>query len=153
MWKLLRFVRRSSIVPLLAKIVSSKAAIFKWKKIYYYIGCGQIIITSTWSDSRVISETFGVSDITRQYIYYFQWEFWQCTILIYAVFDWKIFKSFFLHCSLLLTMVISLKYFAIYIIQKTDPCIDSFTFYFYRYHLFLVLNFAIKDINFRNPQW
>ena len=131
-------MRRSSVVPLLAKIVSEKAATFKCKKIYYSIGYRQVIITSTWSDSRVISKTFGVFDVTRQYIYYFQWEFWQRTILIYEVFDCKIFKSYFLHCSLLLTMVIPLNYFTIYIIQKTNSCIDSFTIHLYRYSLFLV---------------
>ena len=72
------------------------------------------------------------------YIYYFQWEFWQRSFLIYEVIDWKIFKSFTLHCSLLSTMVISVNYFAIYILQKTNSCIDSFIFYSYRYHLFIV---------------
>ena len=62
----------------------------------------------------------------------FQWEYWQRTIPIYEVFDCKIFKSFSLHCSFLLSMVISLNYFAIYIIQKTNSCIDSFIFYLYR---------------------
>ena len=56
----------------------------------------------------------------------------------YDVFDCKIFKSFSLDCSLLLTMVISLNHFATHIIQKTNSCIDSFTFYLYRYNLFLV---------------
>ena len=59
-------------------------------------------------------------------------------IPIYEVFDCKIFKSFSLHCSLLLTMVISLEYFTIYNIEKTNSCIDSFIFYLYKYHLFLV---------------
>ena len=111
---------------------------FKCKTIHYYIGYQQIILSRTWSDSRVISETFSVSDVTWQYIYYFQWELWQRTIPIYKVFDCKIFKSFSIHCSLLLTMLISLNYFAIYIIQKTKPCLYSFTFYLYRYHLFLI---------------
>ena len=79
-----------------------------------------------------------VSDVTRQYIYYFQWEFWQHTIPIYEVFDCKIFKSFSLHCSFLFIMVISLNYFATYIIQKTNSYNDTFTFYLYRYHFFLV---------------
>ena len=104
----------------------------------YYIGYRQIIITSTWSDSRVISKMFGVSNATQEYIYYFQWEYWQRTIPIYDVFDCKIFKSFSLHCLLILTILISLNYFEIYIIQETNFCIDSFTFYLYRYHLFLV---------------
>ena len=85
----------------------------------------------TWSDSRVISETFGVSDVTRQYTYYFHWEFCQRTIPIYEVFDCEIFNSFSFHFSLLLTMVISLNYFAICIIQKTNSCIYSFTFHLY----------------------
>ena len=107
-------------------------------KIYYYIGYRRIIITSTWSNFRVISETFGVSGVTRKYIYYFQWEFWQRTIPINEVCYLQIFKSFSPHCPLLLTMVISLNYFAIYIIQKTNPCIYSFTFYLYRFLVFVL---------------
>ena len=96
------------------------------KKVFFVGLCNH---NENMDDSRVISETFGVSNVTRQYIYYFQWEFWKRTISIYEVFDCRIFKSFSLHCSLLLT---------IYIIQKTNSCIDNFTFYLYRYHLFLV---------------
>ena len=70
------------------------------KKIYHCIRYRQIIITSTWSDSRIISETFGVPDVIQQDIYYFQWKFWPRTIPIYKVFYCKIFKSFSLHSSL-----------------------------------------------------
>ena len=97
---------------------------------------------------QLISETFGVSDVTRQYIYYFQWEFWQCTFPIYEAYVCKIFKSFSFHCSLLLIMVISLNYFAIYIIQKNNSCIDRFTFHLNRYcdvlgisHKYLITKF------------
>ena len=79
---------------------------------------------------------FSISEINNHIlqklktnIYYFQWKCWQRTIQIYEVFDCKIFKGFSLHCSLLLAMIISLNYFAIYIFQKTNPCIYSFTFY------------------------
>ena len=113
---------------------------------YYYIEYRQIIITSTCSDSHVISETFSVSDVTRQYSYYFQWGFWQLTIPIYEVCDCKIFKSFSLHCSLLLTMVIPLNYFAIYIILKTNSCIDSFTIEMFIPNIEYVLNF-FQDIS------
>ena len=43
----------------------------------------------------------------------------------------------------------SLHYFVIYVIQKTNSCIDSFTFYLYRYHLFLYrFNFPSKILIF-----